>query len=60
MCAPEDHVEVPEDLVERIRSMCLALPEVTARVDYPRTGARSTAHSFEIRRRSLVQPPTPP
>ncbi len=28
-------VEVPEDIVERIRVLCLALPEVTVRVDYP-------------------------
>ena len=46
-------VEVPEDIVERIRALCLALPEVTVRVDYPRTRARSTAQSFDIRRRSF-------
>jgi predicted DNA-binding protein (MmcQ/YjbR family) len=46
-------VEVPEDIVERIRALCLALPEVTVRVDYPLTTARSTAHSFDIRRRSF-------
>jgi len=46
-------VEVPEDIVERIRSRCLALPEVTVRVDYSRTRTRSTAHSFDIRRRSF-------
>jgi predicted DNA-binding protein (MmcQ/YjbR family) len=46
-------VEVPEDIVERIRTLCLALPEVTVRVDYPLTRARSTAHSFDIRRRSF-------
>jgi YjbR len=48
--APAD---VPEHIVERIRALCLALPEVRLRVDYPRTGARSTAWSFEIRRRSF-------
>jgi hypothetical protein len=46
-------VEVPEDIVERIRTLCLALPEVTVRVDESLTDARSTAHSFEIRRRSF-------
>ena len=46
-------VEVPEDIVERVRTLCLALPEVTVRVDEPLTMARSTAHSFEIRRRSF-------
>jgi hypothetical protein len=28
-------------------------PEVSVRVDYSTTSARSTAHSFEIRRRSF-------
>jgi predicted DNA-binding protein (MmcQ/YjbR family) len=46
-------VEVPEDIVERIRTLCLALPEVTVRVDYSRIRARSTARSFDIRRRSF-------
>ena len=46
-------VEVPDDTVERVRTLCLALPEVTVRVDYSRTRARSTAHSFDIRRRSF-------
>jgi hypothetical protein len=46
-------VEVPEGIVERIRALCLALPEVTVRVDYPLTKARSTAYSFDIRRRSF-------
>ena len=46
-------VEVPEDIVERIRTLCLALPEVTVRVDGSRTRARSTAQSFDIRRRSF-------
>ena len=50
MSAP---VEVPEDIVERIRTLCLTLPEVTVRVDYPLTTARSTAQSFDIRRRSF-------
>jgi YjbR len=46
-------VEVPEDIVERIRALCLALPEVTVRIDDPLTSARSTAQSFDIRRRSF-------
>jgi predicted DNA-binding protein (MmcQ/YjbR family) len=46
-------VEVPEDIVDRIRTLCLALPEVTVRVDPSLNTARSTAHSFEIRRRSF-------
>jgi predicted DNA-binding protein (MmcQ/YjbR family) len=46
-------VEVPEDIVERVRSLCLALPETTVRVDYSLTRTRSTAQSFEIRRRSF-------
>ncbi len=46
-------VEVPADIVERVRTLCLALPEVTVRVDYSRTRARSTAQSFDIRRRSF-------
>ena len=46
-------VEVPEDIVQRIRTLCLVLPEVTVRVDYSRTRARSTAQSFDIRRRSF-------
>ena len=50
MSAP---VEVPDELVERIRALCLALPEVTARVDDSTTTTRSTAYSFDIRRRSF-------
>ena len=50
MSAP---VEVPEDIVERIRTLCLALPEVTVRVDESLTRTRSTAQSFDIRRRSF-------
>jgi hypothetical protein len=46
-------VEVPEDIVERVRKLCLALPEVTVRVDHSLTRARSTARSFDIRRRSF-------
>ena len=50
MSAP---VEIPADIVERIRAICLALPEVMVRVDPSLTTARSTAHSFDIRRRSF-------
>jgi hypothetical protein len=46
-------VEVPEDIVGRVQTFCLALPEVTVRVDYSRTRTRSTAQSFDIRRRSF-------
>jgi hypothetical protein len=46
-------VKLPEDIVERVRALCLALPEVTVRVDESRIKARSTAYSFDIRRRSF-------
>ena len=46
-------IEVPEDIFERVSTICLALPEVTVRVDASLTKARSTAHSFDIRRRSF-------
>jgi hypothetical protein len=46
-------VEIPEDVEERVRTLCLALPEVTVRVDESRSRSRSTAHSFDIRRRSF-------
>jgi hypothetical protein len=46
-------VKIPTDIFERISTLCLALPEVTVRVDASRTRARSTAHSFDIRRRSF-------
>jgi predicted DNA-binding protein (MmcQ/YjbR family) len=46
-------VEVPQGIVERISALCLSLPEVTMRVDGSRTEARSTARSFDIRRRSF-------
>lgn len=45
--------EVPEDIVDRVRALCLALPEVTVRVDGSLSPARSTAWSFDIRRRSF-------
>jgi hypothetical protein len=46
-------VDVPEDIVERVHSLCLALPEVTVRVDEPLVDSRSTAWSFDIRQRSF-------
>jgi hypothetical protein len=46
-------IEIPEDLLERVIRLCLALPEVTVRVDSSITRSRSTAHSFDIRRRSF-------
>jgi Ser/Thr protein kinase RdoA (MazF antagonist) len=46
-------VEVPAEIVERIRALCLALPEVTVRIDDSQTPARSTAQSYDIRRRSF-------
>jgi hypothetical protein len=46
-------IALPEHLLERIRTICLALPEVTVRVDHSRVGQRSTAYSFDIRRRSF-------
>ncbi len=46
-------VEIPEDIVQRVRTLCLALPEATVHVDESLTTTRSTAHSFEIRRRSF-------
>jgi hypothetical protein len=36
-------VEVPPGVLERIRAMCLALPEVTARVDVPTQPGRTPA-----------------
>jgi hypothetical protein len=48
-----DPIEVPEEIVERVGRLCLALPEVTVRVDHSSTRARSTAQSFDIRRRSF-------
>ena len=46
-------MQVPEEIVERVHALCLALPEVTMRVDESRISARSTARSFDIRRRSF-------
>ena len=46
-------VEVPKEIFERVSALCLALPETTVRVDESRIRERSTAHSFDIRRRSF-------
>jgi hypothetical protein len=46
-------VEIPEDIFEAVSTLCLALPEVTVRVDESRIKARSTAYSFDIRGRSF-------
>jgi Ser/Thr protein kinase RdoA (MazF antagonist) len=46
-------VEIPDEILERVRALCLALPEVTVRVDEALTSTRSTAYSFDIRRRSF-------
>lgn len=46
-------VEVPRDIFQRVHDLCLGLPEVTVRVDESLTPTRSTAHSFDIRRRSF-------
>jgi YjbR len=46
-------VEIPDDIAERVRALCLALPEVTVRVDLSLIRDRSTAYSFDIRRRSF-------
>ena len=50
---PSAPIEFPEDILERVSTLCLALPEVTVRVDASLIRARSTAHSFDIRRRSF-------
>jgi hypothetical protein len=46
-------VKVPENILKRVRVLCLALPEVTVRVDVSLTRTRSTAHSFDVRRKSF-------
>ena len=46
-------VELRADFLKQVRTLCTALPEVTVRVDYSMTRTRSTAHSFDIRRRSF-------
>jgi predicted DNA-binding protein (MmcQ/YjbR family) len=46
-------VKLADDIVERVRALCLALPEATVRVDSSLTRTRSTAYSFDIRRKSF-------
>lgn len=46
-------MEIPKGIFEWVSALCLTLPEVTVRVDASRIQARSTAHSFDIRRRSF-------
>ena len=46
-------MESPKGIFERVSTLCLALHEVTVRVDPSRVRARSTAYSFDIRRRSF-------
>jgi YjbR len=46
-------IEIPEEILRRVSTLCLALPEVTARVDASQVRTRSTAHSFDVRRRSF-------
>jgi hypothetical protein len=45
--------EIPPDIFERVSTLCLALPEVTVRVDESLVEERSTAYSFDIRGRSF-------
>jgi hypothetical protein len=40
---------IPKRTFERISSLCLALPEVTVRVDESRVSTRSTAYAFDVR-----------
>jgi predicted DNA-binding protein (MmcQ/YjbR family) len=51
--AQGDPVDIARDVFEQVSALCLALPEVTVRVDQSRVEWRSTAHSFDIRRRSF-------
>lgn len=46
-------IEVPKDVFELVEQICLNLPEVTVRVDESRTETRSTAYSYDVRRRSF-------
>jgi hypothetical protein len=42
-------IEVPADIAGRVRTLCLALPEATVRVDCSLTSTRSAAYWTEIR-----------
>ena len=46
-------VEIPAPTLRRVSRICLGLPEVSVRVDPSLHPARSTAHSFDVRRRSF-------
>jgi predicted DNA-binding protein (MmcQ/YjbR family) len=46
-------VEVPREIFELVSALCGSLPEVSVRVDLSGTTTRSTAHSFDIRKRSF-------
>jgi YjbR len=48
---PQGSLEIPEDVEEWVRALCLGLPEVTVRIDESRVKVRSTAYAFYIRRR---------
>ena len=50
---PSSQVEIPPEIFQWVSALCLALPEVTVRVDASLTRTRSTAHSFDVRRRSF-------
>jgi hypothetical protein len=51
--AVDGPVKIPEQVYDRVRALCLALPEVNVRVDESRVSTRSAAWSFDIRRRSF-------
>jgi hypothetical protein len=46
-------VQLSPEIVKLVSAICMALPEVTVRVDDSMLASRSTAHSFDIRRRSF-------
>ena len=46
-------VELPAEILEQVNALCMALPEVTVRVDDSMVTTRSGAYSFDIRRRSF-------
>jgi predicted DNA-binding protein (MmcQ/YjbR family) len=46
-------VELSARIEKRVSAICMSLPEVTTRVDASMHSSRSTAHSFDVRRRSF-------
>jgi hypothetical protein len=46
-------IEIPGDVLPRVDALCMALPEVTVRIDASLVRSRSTAYSFDVRRRSF-------